>query len=101
MPTLPDPTAPVNPSPHSCGFVETHRMELDHETGLLYLKEHDPETDDHACLGHIEDADVPQEFDAEFRWLLAEWRDRQRFAAGCAAAAEGAFRTALGDVSRW
>ncbi len=90
MPTLTDPIAPVNPPAPKRRFVETQRMELD-ENGMLYLKEHDPESDDHVCLGHIEDANVPQEFDTEFRFLLADWRDRQRFTAGCAAAAEGAF----------
>ncbi len=99
MPTLPDPTAPVNSPRRSRGFVETTRMELD-ENGLLYLKEHDPDTDDHVCLGHVEDADVPQEFDDEFRWLLAEWRDRQRFAAGCVAAAQGAFERGH-NSERW
>lgn len=106
MKTIPDGPARVNPpisarlSPKPHGFAETTRMELD-ERGLLYLKEHDPEADDHVCLGFIEDADVPGEYDDEFRWLLGEWRDGARFARGCEQAADGAFRDAQGDTSGW
>ncbi len=91
MATIPIPHTHVNPPPRKPhGFAETDRMELD-ERGLLYLKEHDPETDDHVCLGHVEDADVPGEFDDEFRHLLSEWREGQKFAHGCEVAVHGAF----------
>ncbi len=90
--------APLSPKPH--GFAETLHLEVD-SFGLLYLKEHAIEADDHVKLGHIEGADVPQEYAEEFVWLLGEWRDGARFSQGCEDAAHEAFRAGLGDVSKW
>jgi hypothetical protein len=71
--------------------LESRHLRYSDLTDIVSLKSHDGGDD--MRIGHVENVELcPDEYWAEWKWILREVRDAVRFAEGCRAAADGAWR---------
>jgi hypothetical protein len=78
---------------------ETRHLRYSDFSGMVSLRSHDDGPD--IPVGYVEDACLcPEPYAAEWEWLRQEVRDAVRFALGCRAAADGAWRDRF-DARGW